>query len=123
MKIKKKKKYLQVHLGRGVWLSRSMFNEEFNLNSTSLFVKMLFTVQELRESTATGEASNRKQTGSRVPKKLYTKKSSAIRGMYATKVSCATTDHCYVEFLMSSHKKCPIKKYLFRIFTYIIMRT
>ena len=91
---------MQVHLGSGVWLPRTSFKEACDLNSTSLFVKrlcdMLFTTEELKESTVSGKDSNRRRTEARQPKKLDPTKVLAIKGMDATKVMYATTDYSFI---------------------------
>ncbi|XP_043463987.1 uncharacterized protein LOC122499605 [Leptopilina heterotoma] len=72
-----------IHLGKGIWLPKVKYNEACNADSPSLFVKMmcdmLFTPEELKESTLTGKPSNRQKKSPRNPKKLDATKVLSIK--------------------------------------------
>ncbi|XP_043479150.1 uncharacterized protein LOC122509276 [Leptopilina heterotoma] len=72
-----------IHLGGGVWLPRYKYNEANVLDSTSLFVKllcdMLFTQEELLNSTVTGKLINRQKVSQKEIQKLDPTRVLAIK--------------------------------------------
>lgn len=78
--------FLQIHLGRGIWIPKIKFNEASNSNSPSIFVKticdMVFTPDELKHSTVSGKPTNRSKSDSRKPNKLDPTKILSIKGIF-----------------------------------------
>ncbi|XP_051173435.1 uncharacterized protein LOC127289510 [Leptopilina boulardi] len=74
-----------IHLGRDIWLAKYKYNEACTASSTSLFVKLLsdmvFSPEELQNSTITGKPRNRQKTSKREIKKLDPTRFLVIKDM------------------------------------------